>query len=341
MHVYRAWGKTQTRGGLSRYANTAPCPSPTGIHSAARRWLISAGRGAWARLRSALHHYGDRLRQETAAPGLSEWRAQRLRSWKVLRRPPGLDGERKGNSRQKQSRKAAAARQACKSTATTALGSRAHGPPGASSHTDLPPLMPEGKAAAAPSERPRPPPVTHPRLGPLGTSHGMTPPTIPQKTLMTIKGTVRPPYAMAGPAGATAEGSSRCGRRGASSPALPHGRSAPAANRRSPRHSSPAGGGAPGVLGAAGSAPASPERGSEFGLRVQLPSWSGLVWSSWNDGEDERSQRSAPAKAAVNAESKPRPFSLCWVKVKKNLLQQQRGGRASERKQSSSSKVAF
>lgn len=58
-------------------------------------------------------------------------------------------------------------------------------------------------------------PVTHPRLGPLGTSQGRRAPTTPQKAVTAAMGTASPLYAMA--AAAAASAGLKHGRRGAAS----------------------------------------------------------------------------------------------------------------------------
>lgn len=97
-------------------------------------------------------------------------------------------------------------------------------------------------------------PVTHPRLGPLGTSQGRRAPTTPQKAVTAAMGTASPLYAMA--AAAAASAGLRHGRRGAAS--SPHqgpiggchvtrGRA-----REGLRGACPRGGKHPRVLGGAG-----------------------------------------------------------------------------------------
>lgn len=208
---------------------TGACSGPS-----AAGWLW-AGTGAWALGPPALRAAPARrpgARRATAArgggsgPGGAARTADTaLRGSRGGRRawPAGERGTGEGRGP-----KAAAARRARKGTARLrqAAAAAASGRRARLTRCHPPPAIPEGdgKGPAAPlraAPASRRPPVTHPRFGPLGTSHGRTPPTTPQKTLMTMMGTVRPPYAMAGLAGAAAEGSCSVRPGAAPPPPLP------------------------------------------------------------------------------------------------------------------------
>lgn len=59
-----------------------------------------------------------------------------------------------------------------------------------------PPPLPPGPAGPHRASLPRRAWPTYPRLGPLGINQGTKKPTKPQNTLITMRGTVRPLYAM-------------------------------------------------------------------------------------------------------------------------------------------------